>query len=77
VQTTEAPAYRKHGFLPFALSHLGENRGEETRGGNNSHLQLSAILELRGQNMDLFRLLVELLGKRGDRLDHMLTSYRE
>src|ERR1700686_4663144 len=28
----------------------------------------------RGQNMDLFRLLVELLGKRGDRLDHMLTA---
>src|ERR1700709_634159 len=27
----------------------------------------------RGQNMDLFRLPVELLGKRGDRLDHMLT----
>src|SRR5260370_24617418 len=24
--------------------------------------------------MDLFRLLVELLGKRGDRLDHMLTA---
>src|SRR5260221_6555319 len=28
----------------------------------------------RGQNMDLFRLPVELLGKRGDRLDHMLTA---
>src|ERR1700688_1850636 len=28
----------------------------------------------RGQNMDLFRLLVELLGKRGDRVDHMLTA---
>src|SRR5712675_3029810 len=28
----------------------------------------------RGQNMDLFRLLAELLGKRGDRLDHMLTA---
>src|SRR6266850_2851949 len=28
----------------------------------------------RGQNMDLFRLPVELLGKRGDRLDHMLTT---
>src|SRR6202140_1358460 len=28
----------------------------------------------RGQNMDLFRLLVELLGKRGDRLDPMLTT---
>src|SRR6202051_4759746 len=28
----------------------------------------------RGQNMDLFRLLVELLGKRGGRLDHMLTA---
>src|ERR1700686_5515332 len=28
----------------------------------------------RGQNMDHFRLLVELLGKRGDRLDHMLTA---
>src|SRR5882724_4519990 len=27
----------------------------------------------RGQNMDIFRLSVELLGKRGDRLDHMLT----
>src|ERR1700733_10586683 len=28
----------------------------------------------RGQNMDLFRLPVELLGKRGDRLDHMLAA---
>src|SRR6266436_3738093 len=28
----------------------------------------------RGQNMDLFRLPVELLGKRGDRLDYMLTA---
>src|SRR5713226_4229501 len=28
----------------------------------------------RGQNMDLFRLPVELLGKRGDRLDHVLTA---
>src|SRR6266851_7436011 len=28
----------------------------------------------RGQNMDPFRLPVELLGKRGDRLDHMLTA---
>src|SRR5258705_7143319 len=28
----------------------------------------------RGQNMDFFRLLVELLGKRGYRLDHMLTA---
>src|SRR5216684_5280070 len=28
----------------------------------------------RGQNMDLFRLPVELLGKRGDRFDHMLTA---
>src|SRR5438445_11298089 len=28
----------------------------------------------RGQNMDLFRLPVQLLGKRGDRLDHMLTA---
>src|ERR1700692_3518059 len=28
----------------------------------------------RSQNMNLFRLLVELLGKRGDRLDHMLTA---
>src|SRR6202140_2873539 len=28
----------------------------------------------RGQNMDHFRLLVELLGKRGDRIDHMLTA---
>src|SRR5216683_1799666 len=28
----------------------------------------------RGQNMDLFRLPVELLGKRGNRLDHMLTA---
>src|SRR3954447_2140787 len=28
----------------------------------------------RSQNMDLFRLPVELLGKRGDRLDHMLTA---
>ena len=28
----------------------------------------------RGQNMDLFRLPAELLGKRGDRLDHMLTA---
>src|ERR1700730_4443048 len=28
----------------------------------------------RGQNMDLFRLLVELLGKRSDRLDHMLAA---
>src|ERR1700722_4191164 len=28
----------------------------------------------RGQHMDLFRLPVELLGKRGDRLDHMLTA---
>src|ERR1700704_2050645 len=28
----------------------------------------------RGQNMDVFRLLVELLGKRGHRLDHMLTA---
>src|SRR5580704_4239738 len=28
----------------------------------------------RGQNMDLFRLLVELLGKQSDRLDHMLTA---
>src|ERR1700688_626398 len=27
----------------------------------------------RGQNMDLFRLPVEPLGKQGDRLDHMLT----
>src|ERR1700730_1331960 len=28
----------------------------------------------RGQNMDLFRLPVELLGKRGDRLDDMFTA---
>ena len=28
----------------------------------------------RGQNMDIFRLPVELLGKRGDRLDDMLTA---
>src|SRR5258707_721906 len=28
----------------------------------------------RGQNTDLFHLPVELLGKRGDRLDHMLTA---
>src|ERR1700730_5123309 len=28
----------------------------------------------RGQKIDLLRLLVELLGKRGDRLDHMLTT---
>src|SRR5258705_3098123 len=28
----------------------------------------------RGQNMDLFRLPVELLGKRVDRLDYMLTA---
>src|SRR5258706_3603296 len=28
----------------------------------------------RDQNMDLFRLPVELLGKRGDRLDYMLTA---
>src|SRR5260221_6134791 len=28
----------------------------------------------RGQNMDLFRLPVELLGKQSDRLDHMLTA---
>src|ERR1700736_2123875 len=28
----------------------------------------------RGQNMDLFRLPVELLGKRSDGLDHMLTA---
>src|SRR5216684_8798350 len=28
----------------------------------------------RGQNMDLFRLPVELLGKRSDRLDHVLTA---
>src|SRR6266850_4852935 len=28
----------------------------------------------RGQNMNLFRLPVELLGKRGDRLDYMLTA---
>src|ERR1700732_3390993 len=28
----------------------------------------------RGQNMDLLRLPVELLGKRGGRLDHVLTA---
>src|SRR5882757_8930819 len=28
----------------------------------------------RGQKIDLLRFLVELLGKRGDRLDHMLTA---
>ncbi len=28
----------------------------------------------RGQNMDLFRFLVELLGKQRDRLDHVLTA---
>src|SRR3984957_17257716 len=28
----------------------------------------------RGQNVNIFRLPVELLGKRGDRLDHMLTA---
>src|SRR5712675_2371023 len=28
----------------------------------------------RGQNMDLFRFPVELLGKQGDRLDHVLTA---
>src|SRR5258707_8503241 len=28
----------------------------------------------RGQNMDLFRLPVELLGKRGDRFHHVLTA---
>src|SRR5258705_13241066 len=28
----------------------------------------------RGQNIDLLRFLVELLGERGDRLDHMLTA---
>src|ERR1700741_1314789 len=28
----------------------------------------------RGQNMDLRRLLVELLGKQGDRVDHMLAA---
>src|SRR5258707_675166 len=28
----------------------------------------------RGQKIDLLRLLVELLGKRGDRLDYMLTA---
>src|SRR5260370_6533756 len=31
----------------------------------------------RGQNMDLFRLLVELLGKRGDRLDYMLAAIED
>src|SRR5882672_10287712 len=31
-------------------------------------------LATRGQNMDLFRFLAELLGKRGNRLDHMLTA---
>ncbi len=28
----------------------------------------------RGQKMNLFRLLVELFGKRRDRLDHMLAA---
>src|SRR5258707_7877742 len=32
------------------------------------------LFSTRGQNMDLFRLPVELLGKRGDRLDHVLTA---
>src|ERR1700692_3360930 len=28
----------------------------------------------RGQNVNIFRLPAELLGERGDRLDHMLTA---
>src|SRR5882757_6246249 len=31
----------------------------------------------RGQKIDLLRLLVELLGKRGDRLDYMLTAIED
>src|SRR5258707_12307901 len=32
------------------------------------------LFSTRGQNMDLFRLPVELLGKRGDRFHHVLTA---
>ena len=31
----------------------------------------------RGQNVDLFRLPIELLGERGDPLDHMLTAIED
>jgi hypothetical protein len=57
--------------LPFALGSLLENKGKHPATTFALDIQQFAT---RGQKIDLVRVLVELFGNEGDRLDHMLTS---